>query len=109
MSAKVHVGDVGTVFEATIKDQDGAIVDVSTAAVRQMRFKKPDGTLLTKTAVLVNTGTDGKVKYTAIAGDIDQAGEWFTDGYDEIGSCKWSVDVQVCTVAEYMHALRGVA
>ena len=102
MSAKVHVGDVGTVFLATIKDQDGVVVDVSTAAVRQMRFKKPDGTLLTKTAVLVTDGTNGQVKYTAIVGDIDQAGEWFTDGYVEIGSGKWSSDVETFTVADYL-------
>lgn len=104
MSAQVHVGDIGTVFEATIKDQDGAVVDVSTAAVRQLLFKKPDGTVVPKTATLVTSGVDGKVKYvTGVAGDIDQPGEWFLEGYVEIGSGKWHSDVLAFTVADYLH------
>ena len=67
MSAnEIHVGDIGTVFEVTVKDGED-VVDVSSATTRQLIFKSKDGAVLTKTAVLVTDGTDGKIKYTTIA------------------------------------------
>lgn len=93
MAAEIHVGDVGTVFEATVKDEASVIVDISSATVRRLKFRTPDGRLLTKDAVLVNTGTDGKMKYTSVAGDLDVAGLWRVQGYVEIGTGKWHTDV----------------
>lgn len=105
MAAKVHVGDVGTIFEATVRDQDDALVDVRTATTLQMLFKKPDGSLLTKAATVVNVGVlDGKIKYVSIAGDIDQAGEWFSEGRVVTPVGDWGSDVGAFTVDERLHA-----
>ena len=71
----VRVGDIGTVFQVTLKDC-GTVVNISGASTLEMIFVKPDGTKLTKTASLVTDGTDGKLKYTTISGDIDTAGVW---------------------------------
>lgn len=90
MSIKtVRVGDIGTTFIATMRDQDGAIVDCSTASAKQLFFRKPDGTLLTKAAVFTTTGADGKIQYVSIAGDLDKPGEYEWDGRVAIGTNDW--------------------
>lgn len=72
---EIHVGDVGTVFERTVTE-GGTAVDVSAATVKQMIFRKPDGSLLTKTASFGTDGTDGVLTYTTVDGDLDQPGQW---------------------------------
>lgn len=93
----VHQSDVGTVFELTIVDQDSAVVDISTAT-RQILFEKPSGATLTKTAALVTDGTDGKMKYVTIAGDLTPAGFWFVQGVVTIGLNTWHTDALAFTV-----------
>ena len=72
---EIHVDDIGTMFKITLYD-DEVIVDVSGATVMQMLFLKPDGTNLTKTAYLFSDGTDGIIKYSTIADDLDIHGKW---------------------------------
>lgn len=87
MTTIIHNGDVGTTFLLTITEADGTTaVDVSTATKLQMIFLQPDGVSMTKTAELNTTGTDGKIKYVAVAGDIDVVGTWQVQGYVEFGS-----------------------
>jgi hypothetical protein len=79
MSVPVHqVGAIGTVFVFTVRDQAGAIVDLSTATKLDAKFRAgPKGA--TKTFSLPDTalltdGTDGKFFYaTAAVGDLDVA------------------------------------
>jgi len=73
--AEVHVGDVGTVFEATIKDGDNP-VDVSGLDLLELIFEKPDGTIFKRVASLTTDGTDGKVRYVSQRGDVTHAGRW---------------------------------
>ena len=72
---EVHVDDIGTHFEISLKECD-EILDVSSASAKQIIFKKPSGTILTKTAVFKTDGTDGIVKYVSIADDLDESGRW---------------------------------
>lgn len=75
MSAnEIHVGDIGTQFIITVTDNTA--VDISTATTKQFIFKKPDGTKLTVSASFYSDGTDGKLTYTTVDGDIDIAGTW---------------------------------
>lgn len=90
-AAEVHTADIGTIFRATITDQDAA-VDISSASVRQLKFLKPSGVVLTKTAVLTGAGTDGQMQYVSIAGDLDESGLWSAQAYLEIGTGKWHSD-----------------
>lgn len=87
MTTIIHNGDLGTTFLLTITEADGTTaVDVSTATKLQMIFEDSAGVSVTKTAVLNTTGTDGKIKYVSVAGDIDMAGTWRVQGYVEFGS-----------------------
>ena len=89
----VHKNDIGTVFELTIVDQDDEIVDISSATTKTIRFQRPDGSVLTKDASLVNTGTDGKMKYVTVTGDLNRVGLWQVQGFVAIGAGSWSSDL----------------
>jgi len=77
---EVHLNDIGTNILVTVKDTDAngvtTALDISATTARSIILKKPSGTLLTKAASFVTDGTDGKIQYTTIAGDINEAGAW---------------------------------
>lgn len=86
----IHVGDVNTELVVAMADEQGVPIDVSAAAVRTIRLRKPAGTVLSKTAVNDTTGTNGLIRYDTIAGDLDAAGWWSIQGYVEVAAGKWS-------------------
>lgn len=86
----IHLGDVGTVFELTIVENDGATaVDVSSATVKKIYFMDAAGTKKSATAVFTTDGSDGKIRYTSVAGFINSTGMWSMQGYVEIGTAKY--------------------
>jgi hypothetical protein len=76
MSAEIHTGDIGTLFKVTVKDQDSVVVDLTSATTKNLVFRKPDGTNLTKSGSFFTTGSDGVLTYTTIAADLALAGNW---------------------------------
>lgn len=96
-STDMHVGDIGTVIEVTLYD-GGSVVDISSATVKQFMLEKPDGTTVTKSASFTTDGTDGKLRYTTIANDLDTAGDWQLQVYVEMTAGKWNSDVGAFTV-----------
>lgn len=82
MAAEIHVGDVGTAFRDTVLDEEGAVIDLSSATELVMWFEKPAATdgdapeVVEYAAELVTDGTDGKVQYVVGEGDLDRAGRW---------------------------------
>jgi hypothetical protein len=87
----LQVNDVGTTFILTIKERDPdnpdslIVVNIAAAASMAVKFKKPDGTVISRTGTLYGSGTDGKMKYTTVSGDIDQAGRWSIQAAATIG------------------------
>ena len=75
MASEIHVNDIGTKFLVTIKD-DGVVVDISAASSISIIFKKPDDEVVNKTGTLYTDGTDGKVYYDTLEGDLDEAGHY---------------------------------
>jgi hypothetical protein len=76
MAQEVHLNDIGTVFRVTLLDGTTP-VDVSTASVMSLHFKKGEtGTVITKTATHFTDGTDGIIEYIAVPGDINEEGLW---------------------------------
>lgn len=82
MVGKIHVGDVGTAFRATITDETtAAAINVSTATSLLMWFQKPDQTTVEFAASFYTDGADGIIQYvTAAPADLDQAGGWKVQG-----------------------------
>jgi hypothetical protein len=79
----VHNGDIGTVFRLTITDTAGTAIDVSTATTKYIYFQDPSGVRMQKTAAFTTDGTDGKIQYTSVSGDIDSVGTWQIQGHVE--------------------------
>jgi hypothetical protein len=85
-AAEIHKGDVGIRFIVTIYKTDGSLRDVSGFTTKQMIFKKPSGTLITKDTSFYTDGTDGKIYYTTDSASVlDEVGNWqmqvyLTDG-----------------------------
>jgi hypothetical protein len=90
-AGEVHKDDQGVQFILTLKDGND-VVDLSSASPKQIKFHKPDGTLLTKTANFYTDGTDGKIYYTSASGDLNLTGNWRLQAYVGIGSNKWHSD-----------------
>ncbi len=94
---EVHVGDIGTIMETTIKN-DNVPVDISSAITKNILLKNPSGTLLTRPGVFITDGTDGGLKYTAIAGDLDESGVWQIQAYIVISTGEWHSDIKNMSV-----------
>lgn len=93
MRGNIRIGDIGTVFRLTVKDQDEVVVDVSTASTKQIIFTDPSGTTTAKTATFTTDGTDGKIQYQTVANDLDEAGQWQIQGYVVISSGSWKTNI----------------
>lgn len=93
MASEIHVGDIGTIFRVTIKD-DGVVVNVSSVDSKVIYLQKPDGTTLTKTASYYTDGTDGIIQYVTESGDLDQAGTWQIQAKIDFGTDVFSTDIQ---------------
>lgn len=76
ISPEIHVGDIGSQFLVTIKNQDNEVEDISTATTKQIIFLSASNTEKVKTSSFYTNGTDGKIVYTLADGDIDIAGIW---------------------------------
>lgn len=75
-------GTIGAVFELTVLDNTGAIVNLSSASTKQILFRKPSKTTVTKDAAFTTNGTDGKLRYTTTSeDDLDKAGAWQMQAY----------------------------
>ena len=88
MSDEIHIGDVGTVFEATVFE-GGVAIDISAATTKNFILRTPTGTIVTKTASFSTNGSDGKLKYTVVANDLSEIGTWVFEVYLEMPTGKW--------------------
>ena len=79
MASQIQEGDIGTKLLVTITDND-AIVNISSATSLSIFIKKPDGSILTRSGTFETNGTDGKMYYATVSGDIDTAGSYKLQG-----------------------------
>jgi len=75
MTDYIDINDLGTDLQITLTE-GGAVVDISAATALAILLTKPSGAEVTKTASLLNTGTDGILHYVTLADDIDEKGVW---------------------------------
>ncbi|NIQ01599.1 MAG: hypothetical protein GWM98_15440 [Nitrospinaceae bacterium] len=73
--ADLQKDSVGVTLQVTVQE-NGVAVDISAATTRQIIITKPDRSKLTKTATFVTDGSDGKIQYVTVAGDLDLAGTY---------------------------------
>lgn len=99
MACEAHLNDEGTRLEITVKDCE-EVLDLSDATVKQILLKKPGGTLLTKSVSFVTDGTDGRVYYTTLAGDLDEKGLWKVQVHVELPTGTWNSSIENLYVHE---------
>lgn len=86
MADKFYVGDEGTdiIIEAG--------EDISAASVIKIKYKKPDDSTGEWEAEYyddpLSEFTNSALKYTVLTDDWDQAGNWYTNPYIEMGTWK---------------------
>lgn len=97
MPSEIHVNDIGTKLLIIVYDGDD-IVDLSAATAMSINIKKPDGTILTKTAELDTDGTDGGMRYYTLEGDFDVAGAYSIQGIVNIAGGTFHTDTQMFRV-----------
>lgn len=99
----IHKNDVGTELVVAFVDEEGEVIDISTADPKQIILRKPGGTVVTLDGVFDTDGTDGLLKYTTAQDgddyDLDRAGTWEIQGYAVIGSAKWRTSINTFLVA----------
>jgi len=94
MAREIHVDDVGTRLKITVLD-GGTGVDISSATLRQIDFRKPDDSTLTRTASIFGDGSEssGVMYYDSVAGDFDQAGNYKLQGKVSFPSGTYKTDI----------------
>ena len=80
---EIHLDDVGTIFEVTIIDpitnRPLNISDATETLIYLLRPAIDENTpeeRLDKTAVFTADGSDGRIQYASVAGDLTPAGRW---------------------------------
>jgi hypothetical protein len=88
--------NVGDVITVTIYDPaTDAALDISSATTLEYRLRKPDATVATWTAAFTNDGTDGKIYYATVAGDLDQTGVWLLEARVVDVAGDWRTKTQI--------------
>jgi hypothetical protein len=89
MTDKIYVADTGT---AIILDCGQ---DVSSASVRSIEVRKPDGTLTSWAAVASGTTA---IRFDSLAGTFDMAGVWRVQAKVTLASGVWRGETVAFTV-----------
>lgn len=74
MSNEIRQYDIGVQFILTITE-DSSALDISLATTKEIIIQTPSGTSTTYTATFLTDGTDGKIYYTSVDGDLDNIGQ----------------------------------
>src|ERR671918_456775 len=89
---EIHVNDIATRIRITIKD-NGEPVDLSTSDPIIVRVSTPSGRIKDFEPVFTTNGSDGKIEYTTIDGDIDEVGIWKIQVIVSIGASRFHSDI----------------
>jgi 5-hydroxyisourate hydrolase-like protein (transthyretin family) len=96
-------GDIGTRLHTQIRDGRG-VVNVAAATSLEVRIVPPSGGGLTRTATFDTidgngTGSDGRISYTTVDGDLAATGPYgvqFVIGF--AGGLSWATEVTTINV-----------
>ena len=66
---------IGVQITVTLKE-DGVVINSTSLTTKEFIIVKPSGTSVTKAASFVTDGSDGKIRYTTLSGDLNEAGQY---------------------------------
>lgn len=76
--------DIGTKFTIQVLKTREEPLDISTADLLRIGFRRPNGNVVWVDATLNTDGTDGRMHYYTVEGDLTPAGNWEIEGYVRI-------------------------
>jgi len=76
MASEVQVDSFGWNLDLRLVDQLASPINISTATLCEYIAKKPDGSKMTVSSVLVTDGSDGKLRHLVVQGEINVVGSW---------------------------------
>ncbi len=97
-NTEIHINDKGTVIQSTIMKNCSEVFDLSAADTIEYILKKPSGTVVTLTCVLVTDGSDGEIRYTSISSTFDEAGYYKLQAHIVLGSTEWRTNIETFRV-----------
>jgi len=99
-NSEIHQDDIGTEFIVTITECVNGVdvaLDISSATVMIIKFRKSDATVELHTAAFTSInsggagdGSDGKISYYTVAGDLDLTGTYKIQGVVTTPAGNWS-------------------
>jgi len=72
---------IGAPIVATVRNPDGSTRNIADATSHDLIFMPPNGQKMTKPAAFLTDGSDGKLVYTTVEGDLTPAGAWRVQAY----------------------------
>ena len=75
-----------------------ALLTCRDLVLNRSSLKNPAGTKLTKSAAFDSDGTDGKIYYAAVAGDLDETGTYEIQGKVIVTDGTFYTDIQTFKV-----------
>lgn len=73
----IQVGAIGVPIIIEVRKADNTVeTSLGSATALKIYLKSPGGTAVAKTAVFDTDGSDGKIKYVTVAGDLSVEGTW---------------------------------
>ena len=89
---------IGVDIVYTVLDDAGVAKDISLATDLKLIITKANGARVEKTAVFVTDGTDGKLKYVSVAGDLSPHGTYEVQADFTLGNYVGPTQVDVFDV-----------
>lgn len=86
---EIQENNIGTLFKVRIVDEDGVVVNVSTATTKEIILRNPAGTGTAYAASFTTDGSDGYIQYVGTSGLLNMLGIWEMQSHVVIGSNEW--------------------
>jgi hypothetical protein len=100
---EIHVGQILPLI-FIVKDQDGNLLNLTSATSKTITIVKPNDTKLTVDAVFVTNGVDGQMQYVTKNEtnqiDLEQVGNYKAQGRVIVGGIEYPSDIVPFTVTE---------
>jgi hypothetical protein len=101
--ADIFVGDIGTSFSVTIKDKATSnIIPLQNATIKTFTLQRPNGSKVSRDALFATNGTDGKLKFITIDGDITLPGSYRLQAYVELPDGHWYTSIVNITAEPHL-------
>lgn len=93
LDQQIHENDYGTTFDIELRDGDTVLSPTLFTSGSHI-FRKPDQTTFSRTSGSVITSSGSFMRYTTVAGEVDQVGTWALQSWVTDGVGYWHSEVK---------------